>query len=72
MCFGRSAVTDEEKRRLSACQGICLLLGTEALIRLVDSMERDDFSEDHKKWTEQQRIHLTAFLQVLEVPVEDK
>jgi hypothetical protein len=64
-------MTDEEKRRLTACQGICLLLGTEALMRIMDSMERDDFSEDHKKWMEQQRIHLTAFLQVLEVAVED-
>jgi hypothetical protein len=64
-------MTDEQKRRLAACQGICLLLGTEALMRIMDSMERDDFSEDHKKWMEQQRIHLTAFLQVLEVAVED-
>ena len=64
-------MTDEEKRRLSACQAICLLLGTEALMRIMDSMASDEFSEDHKKWMEQQRIHLTSFLQVLQVSVED-
>lgn len=64
-------MTDDEKRRLTACQGICLLLGTEALMRIMDSMASDEFSESHKEWMEQQRTHLTAFLQVLEVPVED-
>jgi hypothetical protein len=34
-------------------------------------MESDEFSESHKEWMTQQRMHLTAFLQVLEVPVED-
>jgi hypothetical protein len=64
-------MTDDQKRRLAACQGICLLLGTEALMRIMDSMASEEFSEDHKKWMAQQRIHLTAFLKVLEVPVED-
>lgn len=60
-------MTEDEKTVLIACQALCLLLGTEALMRLEESLTTEDLgpSTGRYQWLIAQRRHLAPLLEIL-------